>query len=97
MTNRVKDYVDIMDHVSLDGLIARLIEIRDTLPDDAEAELRLRGDEIFGRRLSIGYFRPLTAEEAECEARYSDVGSPDASHVAGDESERSDKDQRRAA
>ena len=32
---------------------------------------RLRvGDEVFGRRLSIAFLRPLTAEEAECDERY---------------------------
>jgi hypothetical protein len=70
MTRRVKDYVDINDHVSLDGLIERLTELRASLPEDCEAELRLRGDEVFGQRLSISYFRPLTPEEAECELRY---------------------------
>ena len=70
MTRRVKDYIDIKDHVSLDELIDRLLELRDRLPEDSEAELRLRGDEVFGRRLSIAFLRPLTAEEAECDARY---------------------------
>ena len=70
MTRRVKDYVDIRDHVSLDALIGQLVELRDRLPEDSEAELRLRGDEVFGRRLSIAFLRPLTDEEAECEARY---------------------------
>jgi hypothetical protein len=70
MTRRVKDYIDIRDHVSLDELIDRLVELRDQLPEDSEAELRLRGDEVFGRSLSIAFLRPLTAEEAECDARY---------------------------
>jgi hypothetical protein len=73
MTKRVKDFVDINDHVSLDDLINRLVELKATLPGDCEAELRLRGDEVFGRKLSISYFRPLTAEEEECEARYADA------------------------
>jgi hypothetical protein len=73
MTRRVKDYVDINDHVSLDELIERLNELRASLPEDCEAELRLRGDEVFGHRLSISYFRPLTAAEAECEARYAEA------------------------
>lgn len=70
MIRRVKDYVDIRDHLSLDALIGQLVELRDRLPEDSEAELRLRGDEVFGRRLSIAFLRPLTDEEAECEARY---------------------------
>lgn len=72
MTTRIKDYVDINDHVSLNDLIERLTELQMSLPEDCEAELRLRGDEVFGRRLSIAYFRPLTAEEEACEARYAD-------------------------
>lgn len=70
MTRRVKDFIDISDHASLDKLIDRLVELRAALPDDCEAELRLRGDDVFGRRLSISYFRELTPEEAECEKRY---------------------------
>lgn len=73
MTRRVKDYVDIKDHASLDDLIAALENLRSILPDDAEAELRLRGDEVFGRRLSISYFRELTPEEAELDARYAEA------------------------
>ena len=30
----------------------------------------MRGDDVFGRKLSISYFRDQTAEEAECETRY---------------------------
>lgn len=70
MKRRVKEFVEIDDHSSLDELIAKLNEVRSNLPPDAEAELRLRGDDVFGRQLSISYFRDQTAEEAECEARY---------------------------
>ncbi|MBV9884516.1 MAG: hypothetical protein JO276_16025 [Sphingomonadaceae bacterium] len=73
----IKDYVEVGDHGSLDALIARLTEIRDSLPDSAEAEVRMRGDDIFGRHLCIGFLRPLTAEEAACEGRYADSGAPD--------------------
>lgn len=70
MNRRVKEFIEIEDHASIDELIAKLIEVRDSLPADAEAELRLRGDDVFGRKLSISYFRDRTAEEAECETRY---------------------------
>ena len=73
MGRRVKDFVEIGDLVSLDQLIERLTEIRDGLPDGAEAELRMRGDDIFGRHLCISYMRPQTPEEAACEARYADA------------------------
>lgn len=72
MSRRVKDYVDIEDHCSLDELIQKLNELRAGLPHNADAELRLRGDEVFGRRITISYFRPQTAEEAEVEQRYAE-------------------------
>ena len=71
MSRRVKEFVEIADCVSLDELIARLSELRDNLPDGADAELRLRGDEVFGRRITISYFRAQTADEAALERRYS--------------------------
>ena len=70
MRRRVKDFIEISDYTSLDGLIGALTAVRDSLPDDAEPELKLRGDDVFGRRISICYFRELTVEEAECEGRY---------------------------
>jgi hypothetical protein len=73
MSRRVKEFVDIADHVSLDDLIEKLVALRDGLPKDCEAELRLRGDEVFGRRITVTYFRPQTAEEAEIERRYAEA------------------------
>lgn len=70
MKRRVKDFVDIADHVSIDDLIEKLAEVRDSLPNGSEAELRLRGDEVFGQRITISYFREQTEEEAEIEKRY---------------------------
>ena len=70
MGRRVKDFIEISDYTSLDSLINTLVAIRDNLPGEAEAELKLRGDDIFGRRLTLTYLRELTSEEAECEARY---------------------------
>ena len=70
MRRRVKDFVEISDFTSLDRLIGTLSAIRDSLPEDAEPELKLKGDDVFGRRISISYFRELTDEEAECEGRY---------------------------
>jgi hypothetical protein len=70
MSRRVKEFVDIMDHVSIDELIGKLIEVRDGLPENSAAELRLRGDDVFGRTITVTYFRDQTEEEAECERRY---------------------------
>jgi len=69
---RVKDFIDISEYTSLDDLIRYLETIRDNLPKDHQAEMKIRGDEVFGRRLTITYFREQTAEEAELESRYSD-------------------------
>jgi hypothetical protein len=72
MSRRIKEIIDISEHVSLDDLIGKLAELRDGLPEGSEAELRLRGDEVFGRRITISYFREQTAEEAEIEKRYAE-------------------------
>jgi hypothetical protein len=72
MSRRIKDFVDVEDHVSLDDLIGKLKQVRDSMPEDAEAELRLRGDEVFGHRITISYFREQTDEEAELERRYAE-------------------------
>ena len=73
MNRRIKEFVDISEHVSLDELIGRLVELRGLLPEGSEAELKLRGDDVFGHRLTITYLRELTAEEAEIERRYADA------------------------
>ncbi len=70
MGRRVKDFIEVSDYTSLDRLITTLSAIRDNLPADAEPQLKLLGDDNFGRRLSITYFRELTREEADCDARY---------------------------
>ena len=70
MSRRVKEFVEVADYLSIDELIQKLSEIRDNLPQDADAELRLRGDETFGQRITISYFRPQTEEEVEIEQRY---------------------------
>lgn len=71
MPRRVKDFIDISEYTSLEDLIRYLKTIRDNLPDGHEAELKIRGDEVFGRRLTIIYFREQTPEEAELEQKYS--------------------------
>ena len=76
MPRRVKDFIDISEYTSLDDLIRYLETIRDNLPAEHEAELKIRGDDVFGRRLTITYFRDQTSDEAELEAKYSD--EPDA-------------------
>ena len=72
MPRRVKDFIDISEYTSLNDLIRYLQTIRDNLPADCEAELKIRGDDIFGKRLTITYFREMTSEEADLESRYSE-------------------------
>ena len=73
MSRRVKDFIEIKDCPSLDALIERLTEVRDGLPAAAEAEVKMRGDDVFGRQLSISFYREQTAEEVECDARYANA------------------------
>ena len=73
MNRRIKEFVEIGDHVSLDDLIEKLVAVRDGLPEQSEAEMKLRGDEVFGHRITITYFRDQTQDEAEFERRYVDA------------------------
>lgn len=70
MPRRVKDFIDISEYTSLNDLIRYLETIRDNLPAEHQAELKIRGDEIFGRRLTISYFREQTPDEVELETKY---------------------------
>ena len=73
MSRRVKEFIDVSDFASLDELIASLEAVRDSLPPFAEAELRMKGDDVFGRKLSISYMREQTGEEAAYDERYAEV------------------------
>ena len=84
MPRRVKDFIDISEYTSLDDLIRYLETIRDNLPAEHQAELKIRGDDVFGRRLTISYFREQTPDEVELESKY-----------AGDDDERASIEQLR--
>lgn len=73
MSRRVKEFIDIGDFSSLDELIEKLIAVRDNLPGFAEAELRMKGDDVFGRKLSISFMREQTDEEAGYDEKYAGV------------------------
>jgi hypothetical protein len=73
MARFVKDFIDIKNHGSLDTLIEQLAELRASLPADSDAQVRMRGDDVFGRTLSISFQRLQTAEEAACDARYAEA------------------------
>jgi hypothetical protein len=76
---RVKDFIDISEYTSLEDLIRYLKTIRDNLPPEHQAELKIRGDDVFGRRLTISYFREQTPEEVELESKYGGSDEDDAS------------------
>jgi hypothetical protein len=73
MGRRVKDFIEVKHLGSLEALIERLQEVRSSLPAEAEPEVKMRGDDVFGRHLCVSYYRPQTAEEAECDARYAEA------------------------
>jgi hypothetical protein len=83
MTKLVREYLDVADNTSLDDVIGILTALRASLPEGAHAEVRLRGDEVFGRRLSICYDRAQTEAEARLEARYAPNLSAVPSEIAG--------------
>jgi len=70
MQRLVRDTIEVRECDSLDLLLARLQAVREALPDPAAAQVRLRGDDVFGRLITIRYTRPLTDEEAALERRY---------------------------
>lgn len=73
MTRRVKEFIDIGDFASLDELVEKLETIRASLPAFAEAELRMKGDDVFGRKLTISFMRDQSEEEASYDERYAAV------------------------
>ncbi len=73
MARHVKEFVQIEKLSSLDALIDELVAVRASLPDSSEAEIRLRGCDVFGRHIVVCYQRPQTVAEAECDARYADA------------------------
>ena len=76
MTRMVRDFFEVEDQVSLDRMIDQLATLRDRLPEGAaDAKVQMRGDDVFGRTLTVSYLRPQTHEEAARDARYADGGS----------------------
>jgi hypothetical protein len=71
MTRLVRDFFEVEDRVSLDHMIELLSAVRERLPEGAEdAKVQMRGDDVFGRRLTVSFLRPQTSEEAARDARY---------------------------
>ncbi len=70
MSSYVREFVKIDDRTTLDDAIDVLMELRRALPEGANAELRMRGDDIFGRHLSVCYMQPKAVEERATELPY---------------------------
>ena len=73
MSKMVKEFIEVRDHATLDALIENLTAVRDSLLNPAEAEVKMRGDDVFGRQISISFYRPQTDEEAAFDARYANA------------------------
>jgi hypothetical protein len=76
VSRRVKDFIEISEYTSLDDVIRFLEIIRESLPDGCEPELRIRGDDVFGHRLTVSFMRELSSDEASLEARYGGEPGP---------------------
>ncbi|MEO8175434.1 MAG: hypothetical protein ABI626_02095 [Sphingomicrobium sp.] len=72
----MKDFIEISEHTPLDDLIHFLEVVRDNLPRNAEPELKIRGDDVFGQRLTIRFLREPTAEELALEEKYASPAEP---------------------
>jgi hypothetical protein len=70
MIRRVRDSIEVGNSDSLDALIHTLEAIRDELPPDSRPELRIRGDERRGQRMTIAYSREQTPQEAESDTGF---------------------------
>src|SRR3546814_16616249 len=81
----IRDFIEVNDHISLDSLIEALTAARAALPEGAAADVRMKGDDIFGRKLSISYLRPQTAEEAALDERYAETCQESGRSPCGEE------------
>ncbi len=70
MRTRDTEIIEIGECRSLHCVIDRLQMLRCSLSEDAEAQVKVDGDENFGWRLTVTYYRELTPEEAALDAKY---------------------------
>ncbi|MDP9415815.1 MAG: hypothetical protein M3Q08_17375 [Pseudomonadota bacterium] len=62
----VREYVEVSGRGSLQSVIARLEAVKNELPPGcSDADVRLRGDDVFGRHILVSYSRPETEEELQ--------------------------------
>lgn len=66
----VREFFEISGCSSIDALIAQLASVKAAIPPGASAEqVRLRGDDDFGRHILVTYLRPETPLEVAAAAR----------------------------
>ena len=82
MKRRIKEFIEIEDHNSIDDLITRLIEVRDSLPPESEAELRLRATTFSAGSVDLLLPRP-DRRGAEFETRYAAAQEAREKELAG--------------
>ena len=71
MRRRDREIIEIGECASLASVIDRLQTFHKGLAEDSQAELKIGGNDYFGWRFTITFFRELTPEEAALEAKYS--------------------------
>jgi hypothetical protein len=72
----VREYVEISGCNSIEALIARLEAVKAEMPSGStEPEVRLRGDDVFGRHVLVTYSRPETEAELETARRAREFAS----------------------
>lgn len=60
----VREFIEISGCASIDALMAQLESVKSSIPPGASQEqIRLRGDDDFGRHILVTYLRPETPEE----------------------------------
>ena len=77
MRKRDKEVIEIGECTSLAFVIDRLQAFSRSLRADSHPEVTIGGNDYFGWRLTISFFREMTPEEAALEAKYS-LPQPDA-------------------
>ena len=72
----VREYVEISGCDTIEAVIAGLEAVKKQMPPGcSEAQVRLRGDDVFGRHILVTYSRPETEAELETTRRAQEFAS----------------------
>lgn len=82
MVTMMREFAQVREPEGLSELIEALTQLRDALPEGAKADVRFKGDDIFGRQICISWLREQTSEEAALDARYDGMTTQPLSLVA---------------